>query len=372
MTQISRYLLRNLIAATLAVTAALTFAIWLVLSLRQIERVLEGGAPLAFFLKLAVLSFPSILSIILPIALMAAVLFTYNRLTLDSELVVMRAAGLGPLMLARPAFFLAGCVTVLCFLLSLWLAPAAERGLVATFQKITNEFSAVLIREGAYNDFGDGLTVYVRQRDEKGELNGLLIQDARHPERPITIIADRGVLVTAEAGPRVVVFNGTQLEFHPETGEVDTLDFSRYTVDLNVLQADNAGRWPDPRERPTYELVFHTSDPRDAAFSTRLTAELHKRLAMPLFALGFTMVALAALLSGEFTRRGQARRVLAAALLAVTLESVVLGISDLAAKNLALTPLLYAIVASPVLFGWWYLTRWRQVRRLIARALPAA
>ena len=44
--------------------------------------------------------------------------------------------------------------------------------------------------------------------------------------------------------------------------------------------------------------------------------ELHKRLAMPLFSLGFTMVALAALLSGEFTRRGQARRILAAALFA--------------------------------------------------------
>ena len=372
MTQISRYLLRNLIVATLAVTAALTIAIWLVLSLKQIDFVLEGGAPLSFFLRLAFMTFPTFLSIILPIALMAAVLFTYNRMTLDSELVVMRAAGLGPLILARPAFLLAAGVTFLCFLLSVWLAPAAERGLVATRQKITNEFAAVLVREGAYNDFGDGLTVYVRQRGEKGELNGLLIQDARHPERPVTILAERGVLVTAEAGPRVIVFSGTQLEFHPDTGEVDTLDFSRYTVDLNVLQADTAGRWPDPRERPTTELLFHTSDPRDEAFSSRLTAELHKRLAMPLFALGFTMVALAALLSGEFSRRGQARRILAAALLAVTLESLVLGISDLATKNLALTPLLYAVVASPVVVGWWYLTRWRQVQRLIARTMPAA
>ena len=44
---------------------------------------------------------------ILPIAVFAAVMFTYNRLLVDSELVVLRAGGCSQFMIARPAIILA-------------------------------------------------------------------------------------------------------------------------------------------------------------------------------------------------------------------------------------------------------------------------
>jgi lipopolysaccharide export system permease protein len=283
----------------------------------------------------------------------------------------MRAAGLSPVKLAKPAFAMAGVVTAAGFLLSLEIAPGANRELVSIRKEIRSEYSSVLLREGTYNDIGDGLTVYVRQRDDKGELSGLLIQDSRRPERPTTIMAERGVLVTAEAGPRVIVFNGTQLEFHPDTGEVDTLDFARYTIDLKVLKDSDADRWPDPRERPTGDLLFVGSDQLDQVLISRLKAELHNRLATPLFAIGFTMIALAALLSGEFSRRGQARRIMAAVIAAIALEALVLAVSNLISKNMALTPLLYLIVLTPIVLGYWYMRRWRAVRRALFRFVPA-
>src|SRR3546814_9064565 len=58
---------------------------------------------------------PSFLGIVLPVACFVAVLFVYHKLSMDSEMVVMRAAGLSQLQLARPALMLALMVTVCAY-----------------------------------------------------------------------------------------------------------------------------------------------------------------------------------------------------------------------------------------------------------------
>ena len=324
MKQIDRYLLRNLAVATVFVTAGLSATIWLTQSLRLVE------------------------------------------------LVVMRAAGMGPFALARPAVNLAAVVMGLCFLLNIFLGPAAHRELIRLRQEIRSDYSAVLLRAGTYNDVGDGLTVYVRQRGAEGELRGLLIHDAREPEKPVTIIADRGLLVTAEAGPRVVVYNGVRQQVDRATGRLSQLEFARYAVDIKVLRDTMEKRWPDPRERPITELMFVSDDQLDQQFKARLRAELHTRLATPFFGPAFALIALAALLPGEFSRRGQGRRIAVAALIALVLQSMLLGLSNLSSRNEALAPLLYLVSAGPLVAATWYLRNWRLLARLRRGRQPVA
>lgn len=370
MNQISRYLLRNLTVATVFVTAGLSVAIWLTQSMRLVQLVVEGGAPLSMFFRLAILTFPTFLYLVLPVGLLAAVLFTYNRMTMDSELVVMRAAGLGPLALARPALLLSVVVALICYALTISIGPAAQREMIRLRNEVRSEYTAVLLREGTFNDVGPGLTVYVRDRGRNGDLSGLLIHDVRSPEAATTVIADRGMLVDGDGAPRVVVFNGTQLKFHEATGKLEWLEFDRYAVDLQALRKELGQRWPDPRERPLGQLLHISADPLDQQFASRLRAELHSRLSMPLLAPAFTVLALCALLPGEFSRRGRTRRIAAAAVAALVLESAVLGVANLAGKTPPLTPLLYLLVLAPVAGGLWYMKQWRRMRRLLGR--PAA
>ena len=109
--RITFYLGRQVLIAMGLVVVALTCIIWLSQSLRFIELIVNRGLPLWTFLQLTVLLLPAWLTLVLPIACFAAVLFVYNRLTSDRELMVMAAAGLGPAKLARPAL-LVGLLTV--------------------------------------------------------------------------------------------------------------------------------------------------------------------------------------------------------------------------------------------------------------------
>src|SRR5437870_11503477 len=107
MKRLDRYILRQCFGVMIFVTAALSAAIWLAQSLRLVDLIVNRGLSIEVFLYLALLILPRFLDIVLPIGAFIAVLFIFNRLTSESELVVMRAAGLGPLALARPVFILA-------------------------------------------------------------------------------------------------------------------------------------------------------------------------------------------------------------------------------------------------------------------------
>src|SRR3546814_8430201 len=64
--------------------------------------ILNRGLPVSTFLYMATLLLPRFLIIVVPIAAFCATLFTYNKMISDSELIVMRSAGLSQYSLAKP------------------------------------------------------------------------------------------------------------------------------------------------------------------------------------------------------------------------------------------------------------------------------
>jgi lipopolysaccharide export system permease protein len=92
---------------------------------------------------------------------------------------------------------------------------------------------------------------------------------------------------------------------------------------------------------------------------------------MPLYALAFVMIALAALLAGEFNRRGESRRVLLAILVIAILEGQALALHDLAIRDSWAIPAMYAGAIVPIFVSLFVLVR--NPRRAPARhAQPPA
>src|SRR5207237_5738425 len=108
MTGLDRYMLRQCLSVMIFVTAALSAAVWLAQSLRLVDLIVNRGLAAEVFLYLAMLILPRFIDIVLPIGAFIAVLFVFNKLTSESELIVMRASGLSPLALAKPVMILAG------------------------------------------------------------------------------------------------------------------------------------------------------------------------------------------------------------------------------------------------------------------------
>lgn len=371
MTGITRYVLRQLTVGMIFVSAALACVLWLTQSLRFVEMIVTKGISTLTFLGLTMLLMPTFLVVILPISLFAVILFTYNKLNTDRELVVMRSVGLSHWALARPGLVLGAVVTVVGWMLSLWLIPLSVGAFRELQWGIRNDLTSVLLQEGAFNKFGPGLTVYVRARSPEGELLGLLVHDKRNPEKPVTLMAERGSLVTTPTGPRVLMENGNRQQLPHGTGQLSVLYFDSYTVDLATATGGEDNRYRDARERSVGELLRANEQELGASEYRRAKVELHQRLTSPIYGLGFAAVALAVLLTAGFDRRGQLVTILKAVGAMVAMQALALGCNNLATANLAFVPIMYMVAVAPVAGGCWLLVRPPALRRRRAHTVPA-
>ena len=186
---------------------------------------MNHGLSFCVFLRLTGLLIPSFVAVILPITTFVVVQFVYQRLADDRELTVMRAAGLSPLALARPALAVALLATLAGYGLNLWLVPASLSSFRQFQWEIRNRLAAFLVQDGVFTPVSDKLTVYVRSREPDGTLHGILVDDERDKNAPATILAERGRLLEGPNGPRVLLINGSREEIDHQTGRLDMLTF---------------------------------------------------------------------------------------------------------------------------------------------------
>ena len=328
MKQLTRYMLRNLSVAAMVMVSTLAFALWLTQSLRLFELAINGGAGMGTFLTLIGLTLPRFLIVILPVACAVAILFVYNRLVADSELVVMRAVGISQMRLALPGLLIGLGAVGLLYLLHFYLEPFTRYRLRQEQDRLQAAFTSVLIREGVFNNINDKLTVYVRERGRNGDLRGLVIYDNRDDIKPVTILAERGVLTEGPQGPQVIVYNGSRQEPTQMVGHMQQLFFERYVVDLSVFRRSMDERAPDPDEMNFQQLLAARNQSQGAG-KNRFMAEIHSRMTQPLYGLVIPLGAMTILLSGDFNRRGQGRRMAVATLAMVLLQAAALTLNNL-------------------------------------------
>ena len=340
LSQVDRYIIRQLAIALVAVTGGLVALIWLTQSLRFVELVVNRGLSFRVFIELTGLLVPNFVAVILPITTFVVVQFVYQRLAGDRELTVMRAAGLSPLALARPALLLAAVVVMCCYVLNVWVVPVSFTAFREYQFEIRNRMAAFLLQEGVFTPVSDDLTVYVRSRDRDGALRGILLEDGRQKNSRATILAESGRLMNGPAGPRVLLLNGSRQEIDKATGRLNVLTFAENAIDLVGNSKNEEQRYRDSTEMSLSELMNPDSalNARDIG---KLRVEAHRRLSAPLTAVSFALVALYAVLTGSFRRHGNVLRPLTAVLCVVGLLALELAVANLATRQVSLIPLIW-------------------------------
>ncbi len=379
MNSLGYYVFRQITGPLIFFTCALTALVWLTQSLRLLDVVIQQGQSAGTFIELSVLVMPSLLGIIMPVSFFCAAIYALNRLHTDSELVVMWSAGMGRWGIAKPVLLLGVFVALVVLAVNLYFMPYGMRAMKDRVFEIRADLVAFLIREGQFTNPIKGLTVYVREINTSGEIKGLLVYDDRKPEEPITYLAESGAVAQTAEGPRLLMINGNvQRASQDNDGQIAFLQFDRYVLDLNQFTQDVGAHTRETSERYLSELFYpDPNHPWDTAYWDRLIAEGHNRLATPLYAIAFAMIALAALIGGDFSRRGYANRIGIAVLFAVAIRMAGVGVQSAAAKiplvNIAQYAIpIGAIIACCIILERGGLSAWRPMFRKSDDSLPAS
>ncbi len=349
------YLLRTLLFSTFSLAIGLTFIVWLTQSLKLLELIIEGGAPLKMFVSMLLLILPRFLEIVIPISIAISCIFIYNKFTMDSEIVVMRSVGLSNRALAKPGIVLAFFLAVAVFILSAWITPMSKASLETQKRSIRNELTSIVLKEGVFNDLGSGITIYINKKVSPIDFEDVFIYNASDPGQPPTVItSEKGWLDLHDADPKVIVNNGIQQSTDKETGNLSLLRFNTYAINLNTFSKESV-TLPLDADARTIENLFveiNTNDELNAKTKRQYWGEIHRRITRPFFTMTMALLALACLLVGPFDRRGQSKRIVLSIALLVITQGLSLGLDNAAGRsNLALIAL-YAVSILPGYIGY--------------------
>ncbi len=344
--RLSLYILGQLLGPVALLVLLLTSVVWLVSSLQYLDLVINRGQSALTFLYLILLVLPGLLAIIMPIAFFFAALTTLQRLQGDSELVVMASAGYSLRQLAMPVLGCAAIIMVLTYACLLYLAPAGQRTLRDKVLDIRADMAGALLNEGDFNNSQQGLTIFIRQMSNGGEIHNILVHDSRDRAHPVTYIAAKGILAQTPAGARLIMVDGT-IETSGRGGQqLQVLHFESHVINLD--QFSGPTRYT-PRKLPERYLneLFWPSETQGLTQRIRdqFFAEAHNRISQPLYCLFFALIALAAVTRGRRQRGSIAMRLTVASLIASGLRIAGYGVMGLAQSNPPLVALFYLLPA---------------------------
>jgi lipopolysaccharide export system permease protein len=321
------------------VLGVLILLIWFSKAISLIRFITESGVSIIDFLNLFILILPQLLLIIAPISLFIAVLVSYNQMISHNEIVILKNAGLDRLTLAKPAILLATICCLICFLISFFVMPYANKKLRTIRMDFQNNYANLLISPGIFENL-NSLTIYAKNRDEKNQLTGVLIYDNRDPEYSTTITSELGKINQSGSAILLYLTNGTAQRFAHQTKKSDILHFDSYVINLkDSNQGEILLKWK-ANERYIDELLYPQSDstPRDLR---EYLIEIHQRITYPLLSIVFTFIACAFILSGKFKRHGNFIHNIKAIGVAIIFVGILMGGYNVVEKSPNLAPLLY-------------------------------
>ncbi|MFT4178130.1 MAG: LPS export ABC transporter permease LptF [Thermomonas sp.] len=314
----------------------------------------RGKVPPGLLLSQLGLRLLRYLPLILPLGLLLGLLLATGRLYRDSEMHVLAAAGVGPRRLLRPLLLVVAPVLAVIAACSLWLGPWADRMAQGMVIEANKNLLVAGLEPGRFTPMSGGGVAYAGEMSADGTKLSRIFIFREQDDRMDVATARSGELYREQGARMLALLDGFRVEGPASGGDLDFRLMRYARNELQLPQADDQRKLEDPVFKPTPELL------RDASAPAR--AELHGRIAPPLLALAFALIAVP--LARSSPRQARYGSVLLAFLAyLVGVFMMLLGTQWLATGKLPIAAGLWWLLLPLLALGIWLYARDGRVAR---------
>ena len=246
-------------------------------------------------------AFPRVLTFSVPIGVLVGVLIGLGRMSADSELIAMNAAGMGLKRILIPVGMLALLATGITLCMTVWLGPISIRTLRALEERLRSTQVSFEVQPRIFNEQFPHLVLYVQDIPAAAmNWHGVFLAESDGGDvSRLTLAEDAIVLSDRDQGKlQLYLHNGSVHE--AQTQGPEHYGLSVYGERDLGIAIGGAGITQPPglidSERPLRQLLAE-SGPK----SRESRVEFHRRFAFPAACLVFALVALPV---GARPRRG--------------------------------------------------------------------
>ena len=332
MSSIGWYVFRTTMVAFLITLVTLTVVIWFTQAMRDFDLITSQRQTLFVFMGITGMIIPLLVMMLAPIAFVMAAAHTLNKLSSDSEIIVMNAAGMSPWRLLAPFISAACVVSLLVAVIAAYVSPLSLRKLRDWAAQVRADILTNIVQPGRFTTVSGNLTFHIADRRPDGLLEGIFVDDGRDPKEHSTYLAERGEIVKNENGSFLGMEGGSIQRVSAGERDPRIIVFDRYAFDLSKFTSGPQNSNYTVREKYVWELIKPRPD--DALYVAQpdqYRSELADRLATPLYPIAFIILAFTFLGPPQTTRQSRTLALLAlsgsvAALRLIGFVSVVVGV----------------------------------------------
>lgn len=335
----------------------LVLVYWVNRAVVLFDQIIANGHSAMVFLEFTALTLPNVIRLVMPISAFTAVVYCTNRLSSDSELVVIQATGYSPYRLARPVLVFGVIVGIFLSILTHVLVPVSLSKLAIRSVEIQQSMTARLLREGMFLHPTKGVTLFIREIDETGKLIDVFLSDSRTDGIRTNYSAHTAVFTRSDNGPKLIMFDGMAQTLGIADQNLSTTRFTDIVFDVDSLTERTLTKKQKPGELATVDLLWPSKETLKLTRSSRsaLVQAGHDRISQALLCAVSALIGFAALLLGGFSRFGLWRQIFLAVVVLVVLKLLDNFMNDLAMRDEALWPLVYLASAVGLAVGYFML-----------------
>ncbi|MDR3798221.1 MAG: LPS export ABC transporter permease LptG [Terracidiphilus sp.] len=287
---LTRYILGEILSLTLIGCALFTFILFMPQLPHILEVVVRNSSTWADVAQVFLFTLPNLFKFTIPMAVLWGVMLGLSRLAADSEIIAMRASGLGIWYFVRVASIVAVAGTLLGLVNSLYLAPRANQAIIEMEQALeTSQASYEIEPRVFYENFKD-FVLYVQDvRAGAGAANWrqVFMADVRDPANPVITTAASATVVNDNSQELIMrLRDGLRDETvadEPGQSNISTFTTTDMPLALGPQSDVHLGRMDTALYAMPLGVLFeriHGLSGKPGA--KRYLIELHNRFALPL------------------------------------------------------------------------------------------
>ncbi|MEA2013441.1 MAG: LptF/LptG family permease [Verrucomicrobiota bacterium] len=292
MKTINFYFAKNLFY-TFAVTLIVLSFVLLSANLTKIFELISKGIPAGKLFLYVFYLMPRVLGLTIPLALLAATILLFSRMSADNEITAMRASGISIWQIISPGLILSIILSAFCFYLQMHIIPHCRykaRVLICT--KGIKHMEAFL-EAGRFIEVFEGYIIYIGERDGKNLKDIHIYGLDEEKKMKKDIVAQTGQIVTDEKSNllKLILHKATIVSLEPQE-KIRRISGSDFTFLLNYKK--KFGREPLTRKvkNMTIASLFAMIQLyRERHIDTTpLYVNIHKRLVLALSPFAFLLM----------------------------------------------------------------------------------
>ncbi len=280
---IDRYIAREIIISWLTVLFVLVVIVLSTEVVHLLSWITQGFIPVSAFLAYLLNSLFDFIIVLIPLSLLLGILIGFGRLYKDSEMVAIMSAGVGPLQWYRPLMSVVIPVTLLLFVLSLYVKPLIDHHREQITAGVNSRAKVDSLLIGQFNRAGkNGAVLFLESKDRKaGQINNVFFHEFRDNQNHIDIAASSSGYFDKKGQRYMVMHNGVHYAGNPGEANMTIIKYKDYGIHITkkVVMVHNS-----VSSRSTW-AIWHSNALIDKA-------ELQWRLSLPIATLIVSFIAL--------------------------------------------------------------------------------